>query len=393
VVAPERKLRVRARAWADPNSTLPVRLEVVRHGEVIQSAVSPDSKPSEVSLDFTVDATDGFWIAARARTGIGTSAHTTPVYVVRQGLRFWKFEAIEELIQKRLVSLAQIEQVVAAAQADDRGMRLATDRNRKQLALNGSELLKRVSAARDLYTQLRQTAVDESRRRTAQPDAAPMASAPKWKLIAEQNFPVADEFPRWKLEGAATVSVTMFRTLLVETRRSHIEGSETDASAIWFDEPPAGDIRIEFDAQADAGTRASFFFNARPRGNFKSIFDWRRPRARDEDYAADDRIELYAIEILRSNQDTVALRYLGEKDSAVLATAPNPFTGAPEKVYHFDIRVNGARVSVQVDGRVIFELTDEARRNRPLAGGYFGFRNARPGGLSFDNVRLYRTTD
>jgi hypothetical protein len=48
----------------------------------------------------------GCWLAARARAGDGTSAHTTPVYVVREGLRFWKFEWLDELLTKRLASLA-----------------------------------------------------------------------------------------------------------------------------------------------------------------------------------------------------------------------------------------------------------------------------------------------
>jgi hypothetical protein len=203
---------------------------------------------------------------------------------------------------------------------------------------------------------------------------------------------VADEYRRWRLEGSAAVSVTMFRTLHVETRRSHIAGAETDSSMLWYDQPATGDVRIEFDARADAGTRCSFFFNAQARGEFKSIFDWARPHARDENYAVDERLALYAIEILRAGEKRVELKYLGEKQSTTLRSAPSPFSENPEKIYHFDLRVNGAHVTVLVDGQLLFDVIDEARKGRPLAGGYFGFRNAAPGGMSFDNVRVYRSS-
>jgi hypothetical protein len=108
-VKANRKLRVRARAWGDPRRMAPVTLEVVRHGEVLRAATSDDPQRPEARLDFTVEAGHGFWIAARARAGDGTSAHTTPVYVVREGLRFWKFEGLEDLLAKREESLRQIE--------------------------------------------------------------------------------------------------------------------------------------------------------------------------------------------------------------------------------------------------------------------------------------------
>jgi hypothetical protein len=388
-VQPGRQLRVRARAWADPNSTLPVRLEIVRHGEVIRSAVSPDSRRDEVSLDFTLEAANGFWIAARASTGIGTSAHTTPVYVVREGLRFWKYEALAELIAKRLDSLAQIERIVGEVRSQDHGARLLSDRNKKQLAVDGPELLERVVRARNVYAELGKTAEHERGRRNAQTLAKLVTSDPPgWKRVVEQNFPVANEFSRWRLEGSAAVTVTMFRTLNIETRRGHIQGADTSASALWFDEPLTGDVRLEFDARADLEARPSLFFNARPRDGGGSLFDSRRPHAREGDYG--DSLELYALEILRAGQPSVELKHLGGPKPTTLATASNPFSTDPEKVYHFDVRVSGPRVVVWVDGRVVFDVINEARKDRPLAGGYFGFHNAHPGGMSFDNVRAYR---
>jgi len=157
----DRKLRVRARAWGDPQRMAPVKLEIVRHGEVIRSAESGNPHRPEVELDFRVDASHGCWLAARAHGGDGTSAHTTPVYVVREGLRFWKFDGLATLLDKRESSLAQIEQIVVEARRDDAEGKLERDRYRKQLALQGDLLLQRVALARKLYKDLRRTAEAE----------------------------------------------------------------------------------------------------------------------------------------------------------------------------------------------------------------------------------------
>lgn len=158
-------LRVRARAWGDPRRMAPVTLEVVRHGDVLRSATSTDPQHPEATLDFRTESGDGGWIAARARANDGTSAHTTPVYVVREGLRFWKFEGLDDLIAKRLASLSQIEAIVAEARQLEAEGRLGADRYRQQLARQGDALLERVAAARRLYEDLRQTAQAERSRR------------------------------------------------------------------------------------------------------------------------------------------------------------------------------------------------------------------------------------
>ncbi len=157
----DRKLRVRSRAWGDPNRMGHITLEIVRHGEVIHSAESSDAKRSEVQLDLTVDPGQGCWIAARARAEDGTSAHTTPVYIVRPGLRFWKFEGLNELIERRLKSLKEIEDIVAEAHRLDSEGKLETDRYRKQLARQGDLLLERVARARNQYADLKRIAETE----------------------------------------------------------------------------------------------------------------------------------------------------------------------------------------------------------------------------------------
>lgn len=164
-VAEDRPLRVRARAWGDPQRMAPLTLEIVRHGTVLHSAVSSDPADPGVRLDFTVEAGEGFWIAARVRAADGTSAHTTPVYVVREGLRFWKFEGLDALLARRRDSLAQIEQLIAEARRLEAEDRLGNDRYRQMLARQGPALLERVTQARRLYEELEQTADDERGRR------------------------------------------------------------------------------------------------------------------------------------------------------------------------------------------------------------------------------------
>lgn len=160
-IKPGQQVRVRARAWGDPQRTDAMKLEIVRHGEVIRTAESSELKQPVAELDFTADAGDGCWIAARARASNSTSAHTTPVYAVREGLRFWKFSDLDALFEKRLTSLAEIEQIVAEAKRMDAEGKLEKDRYRKQLALQGDLLLERVTLARKLYADLKQTAEKE----------------------------------------------------------------------------------------------------------------------------------------------------------------------------------------------------------------------------------------
>jgi hypothetical protein len=162
----DRKLQVRARAWGDPKRMAPVKLEIIRHGEVIRSVESGNPKHPEAQLDFTVDSGQGCWIAARAQAGDGTTAHTTPVYVIRDGLRFWKYDALDDLFEKRLASLGQIEEIVAEARRLDSEGKLENDRYRKQLAKQGDALLERVAQARKLYDQLKQVAKAEKEPRS-----------------------------------------------------------------------------------------------------------------------------------------------------------------------------------------------------------------------------------
>jgi hypothetical protein len=162
-----RPLHVKARVWGDPEWAMPSKLEIVRNGETIQSVQPTSPGQKELSLEFDVDPGNGFWIAARAEGADGSRAHTTPIYVVRPGLRFWKFEDVDPLIAKRLASLDDVDGMVkehmemVARGGDDTNL---TDR---QIALEGPELMTRVAAARKIYEDLKKIAEQERPMRAA----------------------------------------------------------------------------------------------------------------------------------------------------------------------------------------------------------------------------------
>lgn len=161
LVKPDRMLRVQARAWGHSSLPMPHTLQIIRHGDVIQQTEELNPETGELILNVEVDPGDGFWLAAKVIGHGNTWAHTTPVYVVREGLRFWKHGAIDDLLDKRVESLRQIEEIVSNARARHDAGELDGDQTLQQLAIQGPELLKRVDAARAIYADLRKTAADE----------------------------------------------------------------------------------------------------------------------------------------------------------------------------------------------------------------------------------------
>ena len=166
LVEKDRKVRVRARTWGHPERSRPSRLEIVRHGQVIRQVHPGHAGEHELRLSFELEAESGYWIAARAEGADGSRAHTTPVYVVRKPLRFWKFDQVEPLITTRLHSLAEVERLVDQATSMSQGQiayePLGTGEGTgwweiQRLAEQGPELLERVAEARRIYEQLQET--------------------------------------------------------------------------------------------------------------------------------------------------------------------------------------------------------------------------------------------
>jgi hypothetical protein len=162
-VRDDRPLRVKARAWGDAARDLPAKLNIIVQGSPIRTVVPERADQPGLEADFSIPAGNGFWIAAEAEGREGTRAHTTPVYVVRKGLRFWKYDSVSELIGKREASLAEIEHLVTEAQAGrDSTGKADADRSVSELARQGPALLQRVEEAKRIYAELRATAEREA---------------------------------------------------------------------------------------------------------------------------------------------------------------------------------------------------------------------------------------
>jgi len=80
---------------------------------------------------------------------------------IREGLRFWRFDAVDALIGKRLASLDQVEAIVREAQKQNDEGKAGADRHIRELAIQGPELLRRVEAARRIYADLKDIAAKE----------------------------------------------------------------------------------------------------------------------------------------------------------------------------------------------------------------------------------------
>ena len=156
-----RRLSIKARAWGHPERMVPTKLEVVRHGEVISSSHNPDGEKTELKLELEAQVENGYWIAARAQGSDGSHAHSTPIYVMREPLRFWKYDAVPELLEARLASLKEVEEMVAAAQKMKEEGKVEGNRTLDQLAQQGPRLLERVAGARKIYAELKETAEKE----------------------------------------------------------------------------------------------------------------------------------------------------------------------------------------------------------------------------------------
>ncbi len=160
-VEDSRPLTVRARAWGLAGHSAPASLRLVRFGATVQEA-APSPEADSILIETTVDSGFGFWLAAHVVGRDGTQAHTTPVYVVRDGFRFWDVEQAETLIRKREETLDEIEALLVAQQKKwtDGAISPADYYNGVQARL-APQALARVAEIRPRYQELRDILVRE----------------------------------------------------------------------------------------------------------------------------------------------------------------------------------------------------------------------------------------
>ncbi len=163
-VSANKPLHVTARAWGHTGRTTLTKLEVIHLGGVAKEATS-EGGAEDLSLELDIDAAHGGWFAARAYSREGTSAHTTPVYIVRDGLRFWNHAAAPDLIAKRLANLDEIEKIVDNARTTVTTQGDAATRPILLLQQQGAALMERVEAARVLYKDLLKVVEEEKAQR------------------------------------------------------------------------------------------------------------------------------------------------------------------------------------------------------------------------------------
>lgn len=167
-------LRVRARAWAAPEDFRPYRLDIIQQGNTIRSVEQVTPEQAELVLDFELHSKKGFWIAARV---VGSPAFdsdkqakaiTTPIYVKRNGLRFWKYSQVEQLLKDRQADLDQIKHFIHLAhKTHDEGVNYLGSNweykfRAERIIATESLLLERVQEAKAIYDSLRAVFKQES---------------------------------------------------------------------------------------------------------------------------------------------------------------------------------------------------------------------------------------
>jgi hypothetical protein len=199
------------------------------------------------------------------------------------------------------------------------------------------------------------------------------------------------------MEGEGKMSVTADGMLCVET---------VTPTVVWIKKELPGDVTVEFDAMtSDKGARAILMFLAKGQ-NGESVFAWTR-KGDYAEYAFGDKVALYSIGMLRGfTGEPSNIRKLGANSKpewrklafpasdktvwpsvaeykavnedfqkgSILRSAPDGC--ALGKWHHFTCAKTGASIKYLVDGRVVFDLTDDGSfSGRPLDGGWIGFRN------------------
>lgn len=97
-----RRVRIRAKAWAPASIGSPKLLEIISQGRVIHSAESANPGQHELKADFHLKADESQWIAARVKSHNGALAHTSPLYVLVDGKSFRDQKALPQLVKYRM---------------------------------------------------------------------------------------------------------------------------------------------------------------------------------------------------------------------------------------------------------------------------------------------------
>lgn len=171
---PGRPVRVKARASGRRGASAPKQLRLVQFGRVIREIEARDAEQTELGLDVKVDGGFGCWLAAHATGWDGSEAHSTPVYVIRDGFRFWDVTQAAALTQKQLAVLDDIDNAVAEAVRLMSTARQPLDYWNRWPAEQAVQIRRRIETIRQVYADLLTTLDAERSART--PRTHPVAT-------------------------------------------------------------------------------------------------------------------------------------------------------------------------------------------------------------------------
>ena len=145
------KLSVRATAKIGDDRIPFEQLEIIANGKTIYTS-RRKGKQSTIELDLPLE--HGQWIAARTTSNGQIGAHTTPVYVTVGGDRHVNREEAPRLIENRLRSLDEVEQLIDAGGEGIGDGRQGKGENETAFRQGAQELSTAINEARQVYRQL-----------------------------------------------------------------------------------------------------------------------------------------------------------------------------------------------------------------------------------------------
>jgi len=148
-------LKITAQTWGMPQTSAPRSVTVIALGETVKEVINDDPSQGRVEIDCELDVEYGTWIAVKVVGHDGSAAHTTPVYVTREGFRFWNMERVPELISNRYATLdAMQEQLVQNRDSLARGEMAPLNHFDRGIAEGADELIESIEKVRRWYQEL-----------------------------------------------------------------------------------------------------------------------------------------------------------------------------------------------------------------------------------------------
>jgi hypothetical protein len=155
-------LRVKIRAWGLRGASAPVKLELLQFGKPLKVISASTDDQEALEIETTLTAAQSCWLAVHARGRDGSQAHTTPIYLVRPGERFWDVTQAEALIGRQLSVLAETEAAVDEAERRFNGGANPNEFYHRWPAQQAEQIRQRIQQTRQTYEDLRRALPDNS---------------------------------------------------------------------------------------------------------------------------------------------------------------------------------------------------------------------------------------